>query len=300
MSKKAEATDAAKWVREFIESYVASEENSLKNETNDPAWGKPLVGFSRGDDPIYAQMKEDIGSFFLTPHEIFAKAFPSIDAGPGELTVISWILPQAEPTKRDHRKETINPSERWARARKYGEEFNVKLRKQLVEMLTKAGYEAVAPADSPFWTQKISERYGLSSTWSERHAAFASGLGTFGLCDGLITPVGKAMRCGSVVAHIQIAPTERPYKNHQDYCLYFSKGICGKCADRCPAGAISKEKGHDKEKCRVFVSNATKEYVVSHFGFEAYACGFCQVGVPCESRIPVKIEGSGVTGQGSS
>ena len=139
-------------------------------------------------------MKEDIGPFFLTPDEIFAKTFPSITVRPDELTVISWILPQAESTKRDHRKETAYPSERWARARKYGEEFNAKLRKQLVELLAEAGYEAVAPIDSPFWTQKMSERYGLSSTWSERHAAFASGLGTFGLCDGLITPVGKAMR----------------------------------------------------------------------------------------------------------
>jgi epoxyqueuosine reductase QueG len=280
--------DPALWVREFIEGFVASKENSLKNASNDPAWGKPLIGFSRGDDPIYAQMKEDIGPFFMTPHEIFTKTFPSITVRPDQLTVISWILPQAEATKRDHRKETALPSEGWARARKYGEEFNAKLRKQLVEMLVGAGYEAVAPIDSPFWTQKMSERYGLSSTWSERHAAFASGLGTFGLCDGLITPVGKAMRCGSVVAHIQIPPSQRPYKDHQDYCLFFAKGICGKCADRCPAGAISREKGHDKEKCRIYVSGVTKDYVLSHFGFESYACGFCQVGVPCESGIPVK------------
>jgi epoxyqueuosine reductase QueG len=288
MTKSMQIDDAALWVKEFIERFVASKENSLKNENNDPAWGKPLIGFSRGDDPIYAEMKEDIGPFFLTPHEIFTKTFPSITVRPDELTVISWILPQAEPTKRDHRKETTYPSERWARARKYGEEFNAKLRKQLVEMLTEAGYEAVAPIDSPFWTQKMSERYGLSSTWSERHAAFASGLGTFGLCDGLITPVGKAMRCGSVVAHIQIPPSQRPYKDHQDYCLFFSKGTCGKCVDRCPVGAISREKGHDKEKCRAYVSGLTKDYVLSHFGFESYACGFCQVGVPCESRIPVK------------
>jgi len=288
MTERGQVDDAASRVRGFIESLVASKENSLKNEGTDAGWGKPLIGFSRGDDPIWSQMKADIGPFFLTPHEIFAKTFPSINVTPGELTVISWILPHAEPTKRDHRKETMYPSERWARARKYGEEFNAKLRKRLVDMFTEAGHEAVSPIDSPFWTQKISERYGLSSTWSERHAAFASGLGTFGLCDGLITPVGKAMRCGSVVAKIEIPPSQRPYKGHRDYCLYFSKGTCSKCADRCPAGAISREKGHDKEKCRAYVSGPTKDYVVSHFGFESYACGFCQVGVPCESAIPVK------------
>jgi epoxyqueuosine reductase len=289
MTKKQQVSDNASLIRTFVEEVVASRENSLKNAGDDQAWGRPLVGFSRGDDPIYADMKEDIGAFFLTPHEIFAKSFPAVDARPEDLTVISWILPHAEQTKSDHRKETAHPSERWARARKYGEEFNAKLRTALVKMLTGAGYEAVAPIDSPFWTQKISERYGLSSTWSERHAAFASGLGTFGLCDGLITPVGKAMRCGSVVARIQIPPTQRPYSGHHDYCLFFSKGICGKCADRCPAGAIHKDKGHDKEKCRAYVGGVTKEYVSSQFGFESYACGFCQVGVPCESRIPIKL-----------
>ncbi len=283
-----QVNDAVSWVREFIEGFVASEENTLRNESNDPAWGKPLVGFSRGDDRIFAEIKENVGPFLLTPYEVFTGTFPSIKVSPEELTVISWILPQTEATKRDHRKETTQPSEKWARARKYGEEFNAKLRKQLVQMLVEAGYDAVAPVDSPLWTQKMSERYGLSSTWSERHAAFASGLGTFGLCDGLITPVGKAMRCGSVVARIQIPSSQRPYTGHHDYCLFFSKGLCGKCVDRCPAGAISKEKGHDKEKCRAYVSGATKNYVLTHFGFESYACGFCQVGVPCESRIPVK------------
>lgn len=288
MKKDEQSDDVTSWVRDRIEGFVASGENTLKNQQNDPAWGKPLVGFSRADDPIYAWFKEDIGSFYLTPHEIFSKTFPSVNVTPEELTVISWVLPHAEPTKRDHRKETTHPSERWARARKYGEDFNIKLRKHLVDSLTERGCQAVAPLESPLWKQQISERYGLSSTWSERHAAYAAGLGTFGLCDGLITPVGKAMRAGSVIARFSVPPSERPYTDHRAYCLYFSKGICGKCVDRCPANAISREKGHDKEKCRVYVSDVTKEYVVSHFGFESYACGFCQVGVPCESGIPVK------------
>jgi epoxyqueuosine reductase QueG len=58
------------------------------------------------------------------------------------------------------------------------------------------------------------KHYGYASSWSERHAAHAAGLGTFGLCDGLITPKGKAMRAGSVVAKIQVEPSIRFY-NHQ-------------------------------------------------------------------------------------
>jgi len=53
-----------------------------------------------------------------------------------------------------------------------------------------------------------SEGYTFASTWSERHAAHTFGIGTFGLCDGLITSRGKAMRCGSLVANIQIPSTK--------------------------------------------------------------------------------------------
>ena len=71
---------------------------------------------------------------------------------------------------------------------------------------------------------EIRRGYVFASLLSERHAAYAAGLGTFGLCDGLITPKGKAMRCGSVVARIQIAATPRPYEDHHAYCLFYAKG----------------------------------------------------------------------------
>ena len=47
-----------------------------------------------------------------------------------------------------------------------------------------------------------------------------SGLGTFGLCDGLITPVGKAVRIGSVIAKVRISSSPRPYNVHHAYCLH--------------------------------------------------------------------------------
>jgi epoxyqueuosine reductase len=277
-----------KWIRGIVEAFIASDQNKLKNKEDDPAWDKPLVGFSRGDDPIFTQLKQDIGTFYLTPVELFAKSFPEVSAKSEDLSVISWVLPHIEKTKLDNRKEKALPAERWARARIFGEEVNMKLRRHLVAALKEAGYEAVAPLDTPFFEGKVSERYGMASTWSERHTAYASGLGTFGLCDGLITPVGKAMRVGSVVARAQVPATGRPYTDHHAYCLWYAKGVCGKCVERCPVNAISREKGHDKAPCRAYIDGTTKAYVKSQFGFEGYACGLCQTGVPCESGIPVK------------
>jgi epoxyqueuosine reductase len=277
----------ANWIESMIKDFInKSPENTLKNPQNDKAWADPLVGFSSGDDPLYQEYKKHVGPFHWTPLELFKLTFPSLEVTADQLTVISWILPQMESTKADLRREKVNPPESWARARIFGEETNVKLRKHVVATLKEAGIEAVAPMLSPQWARKESEQYVFSSTWSERHAAYAGGLGTFGLSDGLITPRGKAMRCGSVVAKIKIPATKRPYQDHHAYCLFFSKGTCGECIQRCPADAITKA-GHDKKKCVIYLQK-TADYVKSQFHFEGYGCGFCQAGVPCESRIPVK------------
>jgi len=275
------------WVEESIRDFVKSPANTLGDRHNEPAFDVPLVGFSSGDDPLYDQFKRLIGPFHWTPTEAFTHAFPDVWITPDQLTVISWILPQTRATKTDNRKENVHVSERWARSRKFGEEFNVKLRDYLVIRLSEAGYQAAAPQNLPSFSLNASQRYGMASSWSERRAAYAAGLGTFGLCDGLITSVGKAMRCGSVVARLSIPATPRPYDDPHAYCLFFSQGggACGKCIGRCPAGAITTE-GHDKKKCAEYVYVVERAHALEAYGLEAYGCGLCQTKVPCESRIP--------------
>ena len=278
------------WIEKTIENFIAtSPENTLKNPNNDKAFEMPLVGFSRGDDPLYEAYKDHVGPFFLTPLELFAVTFRGVGIKPDELTVISWILPHNKATKADNRKEDFYPAERWARGRIFGEETNTILRKHIVTSLESEGYRAVAPVLTPQFSVRISPKYGYASTWSERHAAYASGLGTFGLCDGLITPVGKAMRAGSVIAQIPVTLTPRPYSDHHAYCLFFTKGVCGKCITRCPAGAIT-QAGKNKELCYKHLHPVTEDYVKSEYAFDGYGCGLCQTGVPCESKIPEKAD----------
>jgi len=108
------------------------------------------------------------------------------------------------------------------------------------------------------------------------------------LSDGLITAKGKAHRVGSVIAKIDIPPTPRLYNDHHAYCLWYAKGTCGACIKKCPADAIT-GKGHDKQKCSDYV-DTTHAFVEERYHFKGYGCGFCQVGIPCESRIPDGIE----------
>ena len=283
--------DHAVWLESLITEFVAtSPDNNLQNAAGDPAFASPLVGFSKGDDPLYQEYKEVVGEYHWTPLEIFSLTFPDQEVAADDLTVISWVLPQTDRTKADNRRENTFPSESWARARIFGEEFNKKIRVYVVEELQNKGIPSVAPMLAPQWEMKGSEKYFLASTWSERHAAHAGGLGTFGLCDGLITPKGKAMRAGSVVALVDAAATPRPYSDHHAYCLFYSHGTCKKCVARCPVDALS-DQGHDKVKCLAHLKPGAEEYVKNNYGFDGYGCGLCQVGVPCESKIPLPSEG---------
>jgi epoxyqueuosine reductase len=278
---------SAAWVEALIDDFWAtSAENCMGPGDSEKAWDAPLVGYGRGDDPLFAQLKDDLGPFYWTPLEALQLAFPEPGRQAAELTVISWVLPQTAATRADQRLEKDLPAERWARSRDFGERFNCALRLHLAAALNAAGFAAVAPERLPQFGWQQSQRFGLASNWSERHTAHLCGLGTFGLSDGLITPRGKAVRLGSVVASIPLPATVRPYSKHQDWCLYHLRGTCGACIRRCPAAAIDLS-GHDKEKCRAYIREVTTPYAQQQFGVDATPCGLCQVGIPCEKRSPL-------------
>ena len=282
--------DAA-WLRTWIEDFVSrSPENSLGFEQPEKIFDRPLVGFASGSDPLWQVYRDHIGGFYFTPVDFFKAAFPGETVAPVELTVVSWILPSTSATRQEHAKQARYPSERWVRTRHYGELFNVALRRSLVEALGGSGIDAIAPLLSPAWSRSSEGPYAPCSNWSERHAAYAAGLGTFGLCDGLITPVGKAHRTGSVICRASVLPSERPYQDHHAYCLHYTHGTCGKCIPRCPVKALGKQ-GHDKKRCMEYTERVMNEYLKKTYGINNYACGLCQCNVPCMDHIPSPEEG---------
>ncbi len=271
-----------------IKNFVAqSPLNDMDLGVREKIFDAPLVGFSSGTDPLYDEYKSHIGSFYFTPLELFEKSFPDKKVTAEGLTVISWIIPSTAATRNEHGAQKRYPSERWVRTRDLGEKFNNAIRIHVFEQLKEAGIAAVAPLLAPHWARYSDEPYAPCSNWSERHAAYAAGLGTFGLCDGLITPVGKAVRIGSVIAAIQITPSTKPYDDHHAYCLHFTENICRKCIPRCPVKALSEE-GHDKKTCMQYTEYTMNKYIKKEYGFETYACGLCQCDVPCTDKIPTR------------
>ncbi|PLX92364.1 MAG: 4Fe-4S ferredoxin [Desulfuromonas sp.] len=274
----------AKIIHDF---WATAPSNSLRLESGEKAWAEPQVAIARGDDPLFLRNKEMIGPFLWTPAEAYALNFPDAPVPAAKLRVISYVLPQTPATRLDQCQESSMPSERWARSRYYGEEFNCELRLHLAEALSSAGYPSVAPERLPGFGYQQSARFGLASNWSERHAAFVAGHGTFSLSDGMITRWGKAVRFGSVVSCIDLPVTERTYgDDHQAWCLWYARGTCGICAKRCPVAAITTGEGHDKQACFNYIRNSTTPYVRQNYGTGATPCGLCQSKIPCEAQVP--------------
>ncbi|MSM39280.1 MAG: epoxyqueuosine reductase [Geobacter sp.] len=269
-------------VRDEIIRCVAESPLNRFPDSTEPYFSAPLVGFAAADDPLFADYKRIIGSFHMTPHEVLQAACgPEARAA----TVISWVLPITPATRASNRPEKRFPSRAWSQTRTFGEQCNADLRKRLVSWLEAQGYKAVAPQLAPSWQEFAETPVGIASTWSERHAAYAAGLGTFSLNDGLITPVGIAQRCGSVVTDLPLTPTPRTAPHFRHNCLFYREGTCGACIARCPVGALSRE-GHDKDICRDYVYKTVIAALAKEYGVTATGCGLCQTAVPCEGRIP--------------
>jgi len=285
----------AAFLEKAIKEYVsASPGNRFESFGGGCIFDEPLIGFADGDDAIFQNYKAIIGDFHLTPREALEKHLESKGSSqerPFGVSVVSFVLPVTYQTRLSLRKETAVPSLRWNHTRWHGQDFINELSRYVVSLLEGVGHQAVAPELADFYKLKNLPS-GFVANWSQRHIAYAAGLGTFSLNDGFITPKGMAMRCGSVVTDAEIPATTRVYKDHSANCLFYSDGSCIRCAERCPAGAIS-EQGHDKNKCREFLFARQKEILKELGREEGYigsylGCGLCQTKVPCEAMIPPK------------
>jgi epoxyqueuosine reductase len=280
-------------LEQLIKNFANENEQNRRSQLDHGVyWEEPLVGFASGSDPLFLQYKTIIGSFHLTPREVILSASKArerdlLSPDVEQVSVISWILPVSEDARKSNRKEEKFPSKLWAYTRDFGEVFNNALRRHVVGFLEDLGYFAVSPPLSLSIKGFRDEKVGWASPWSERHIAYACGLGTFSLNDGLITSKGIALRIGSVVTLLKLAPSEKKYRHPKENCLFFRNEKCGKCIPRCPAGAIT-EKGHDKDKCREYSQSDPVKAKVMEYGLQnpPPACGLCQTGVPCEFEIP--------------
>jgi epoxyqueuosine reductase len=280
------------FIRTIKDKIAGHPENKMEYPFfNEPIFDEPLVGFVRGNDPIFDQLKEVIGPHHFTPCEIMRWQAENNGVKPPEpenLSVVSFVMPISRNTKRDNVAATEWPSERWAQTRLLGEIFSQTFVREIVTDLMGRGILAIAPDVTPMFNKKRYLKVGWASPWSHRHIAYAAGLGTFGMNDFLITEKGAAHRLGSFVVNLRLEPNRQRPEDIHAYCLHYPGRPCLKCAKRCPVDAITAETAHDKESCYQRVADSLN-YCNKHYHVFIYGCGLCATGVPCASEIPKPI-----------
>lgn len=235
----------------------------------------PLIGFSSASDTLFDSFKrpEIIGRYFFTPKEWL----------PSAQTVISFFLPFTKAVRSSNRIDNTDPSTEWLYGRIEGQAFITNYMSNLQHLLRENEVESCIPSQDSRFEVHFETRswngvsdFHADSRWSERHIAYACGLGTFSLSRGLITEKGMAGRFASIIISEKWQITERNYTGIDDYCIK-----CGVCVKNCPAQAISLEHGKNNVLCNAHVEKMKVKYS------PRYGCGKCQVGVPCEFKRPV-------------
>ncbi len=273
-----------KIIKLIAEVYVQCAENYVtKEDAIDEAmvglklFEEPIVAFGSAEDPLFAECKKShiVGPWHWLPSEWL----------PESKTVISLFFPFSEQIKSDNRPLKDRPSHAWLHGRIEGQFYLNTYMKQFKEKLAAEGIQGCVPAiDGRFkvvMAGNAGEAYGpqgeqvYGSNWSERHAAYICGLGTFGLSKGLITEKGMAGRFASIIIDAEMEPTKRNYSDPYEYCTQ-----CGACIVRCPVDAITLEEGKDHKICSDWQNLMGERYK------PRYGCGLCQTRVPCESQIP--------------
>lgn len=222
----------------------------------------PVIGYTSADDWYFDTCRQ--------PHVVGEHHKKPIDWLPEARTVISFFLPFSEEVAQSNAMDKSWPSDEWLHGRIEGQMFVNEACLHLQKALIDAGYPTEVPGLHPdFHTE------GFTSNWSERHVAYACGLGTFGISAGIITKKGMAGRIGSVVTALELEADGRPYSGVYQWC-----GMCGMCISNCPVGAISAANCKANKPCSDFLNSVKAKHA------PRYGCGKCQVAVPCEHRAP--------------
>ena len=259
---------AEKFIQNAPENYISDEVALHPRYVGMKIYDAPIFAFGSVDDELYTKYKsfDVIGNHFLSPAEWLSNT----------KTVISFFLPYTDKIKAANAKDCLWPAEEWLHGRYEGQTVLKLLSEYLVKSISESGFKSLIPTHDQRYKTGNAEIKNTSN-WSERHIAYACGLGTFGLSKGIITKKGMSGRLGSILTELDLPKDNRAYKDIREHCA-----MCGLCIDRCPVRAISMEDGKNASSCSDFLGKVLEKYK------PRYGCGKCQVNVPCESEIPMK------------
>lgn len=247
-------------VEQLINEFVGSYKQINNTQT---VWREPLIGFANSNNGLFLKIKEMIDDNYLLPHDILPEA----------KTVVSYFIPFTEEMVKTNKGGKI-PSREWAVAYV---ETNILL-DELAEHLISSLEEVGVKADMARFPKPGYDTKKVVSYWSQRHVAYACGLGTFGINNMLITDKGCCGRFGSIVIDAKIEPN--PVLT-EERCLYKINKSCMQCVEACPSNALT-EKGFDRFRCYDLLTEYDKIYSDSG---DTRVCGKCLACLPCSFKL---------------
>ena len=255
-------------LRPFIEAFI---EQRVASAGTDTPYRRPLVGFAAAGDPMWQRLKAIAEPIHLLPDDLL----------PGARTVIALFVPFDESVVHANRRDEATARE-WAIAYIETNRLINRIAGDLKTDLASRWVRSAVQPSTHNWNPET-----LVSAWSHKSAAAIAGLGSFGLHRMLITDLGCAGRCGSLVIDAELAPTSRP---KLERCLHFSNGSCGLCVKACPANAMrvaaAGEMNLDKFRCYDhLLHRATQHLQLPEL---ADCCGKCATAGPCALRSAVQ------------
>lgn len=238
---------------EYVKNYPA-----LKNVEN--IWKEPVVGFADANGSYIRALKEIVAPAHLLPEDFMEN--PNI--------IISYYIPFTEELAALNLNVEGNlAAQEWSDAYNLTNTMIADISQYVSDLLTDMGYRAVPP------TGVVFDKELILSNWSQRHIAYAAGLGTFGINNMLISEKGCCGRYGSVIADIPVEPDSILT---EERCLYKKNGSCKKCVQNCFSGALTTE-GFDRKKCfEICMINDART--------GADVCGKCDIDIPCAFKAP--------------
>ena len=243
----------------------AIEAYAQKEDVAPSLWGPALVGVADVEHSVIKDLKGLVSPTHYDPQALL----------PGATAIISYFLP----FNREVAMENVGgdtPTASWSGIYTLTNRMFLDINAELTREIEGWGCRAVTPGNiGTIGPERI------YSNWSQRHIAYAAGLGTFGLNNMLITERGCCGRCFSLITDLPIQGESGPVQEAglHEACLH-KRGLgCEACVRRCPAGALSADRPFDRAACYARLRDNER-----YCGEKV--CGKCVVGLPCTFRVP--------------
>lgn len=263
-------------LRQEIELYIADFIKKYSHERHlQTVFGSPLVGFADANSDYFKSIKAVTNEKHALPGDIL----------PNASLVISYYIPFTKELaeSNDSKVDCTDAgsgfehcSDRWACAYIELNTLMAELNIALAAFVRSKGYDAAVVTDATKFDPSI-----LMSYWSQRHIAYAAGLGTFGMNNMLISKKGCCGRYNSIVTAIPTSVITPDAPLAEERCLFKKNGSCGVCMRRCPIHALSPDP--DSDKAPLFKRSSCYESCLKNAAKYpgADVCGKCVTAAAC-------------------